>query len=225
MRGAAPIPSASGVLTTLIFTFNSMENILNQAYAALEKDPVLLPLLKTIPLRSPQINDDVYFVLLKSIVEQQLSLKAAATIWNRFLDHLQSYPHPELILAQPPESLRAVGLSHQKINYLKNIAHFAMEQPLQAEQLNQKSNDELLSLLTQIKGVGRWTAEMILMFSLGRHDVFPVHDLVIRNTMVQLYGLTEEKAALIKALESISERWRPYRSFGCYLLWDWKDNP
>lgn len=225
MRGAAPIPSASKVLTTLIFTFNLMENVLNLAYSTLEKDPVLLPLLKTIPLRSPQTNDDVYFVLLKSIVEQQLSLKAAATIWNRFLDKLQGYPHPELILAQQAEALRAVGLSYQKINYIKNIANFALVQPLNAELLNEKTNDELRAMLTQIKGVGRWTAEMILMFSMGRHDVFPVNDLVIRNAMVQLYSVTEEKAALIKKLESISEAWRPYRSYGCYLLWDWKDKP
>lgn len=202
-----------------------MENTLESAFLTLEKDPILVPLLNSIPLRIPNTNEDVYFVLLKSIVEQQLSLKAAATIWSRFLATFQSYPHPELVLSQPSETLRLAGLSHQKISYLRNIAHFALAQPLNIHHISNKSNEELITLFTQIKGVGRWTAEMILMFSLGRHDVFPVNDLVIRNTMKHLYGVTEDKAALIKKLESISDAWRPYRSYGCFLIWDWKDKP
>lgn len=179
--------------------------------------------METVALRLPPTNEDVYLVLLKSIVEQQLSLKAAATIWQRLLERMVDYPSPDRILNTPVEDLRGVGLSYQKANYLQHIAHFAIENDLSFTHLSGMDDHETLRYLTQIKGVGKWTAEMIMMFSLGRTDVFPVDDLVIRNAMIDLYEVKSEKRQLIHDLEAIASRWRPYRSYACYLLWDWKD--
>jgi DNA-3-methyladenine glycosylase II len=196
---------------------------MKEAIEILRTDPKLQGVMETVALRLPPTNEDVYLVLLKSIVEQQLSLKAAATIWQRLLERMVDYPSPDRILNTPVEDLRGVGLSYQKANYLQHIAHFAIENDLSFTHLSGMDDHETLRYLTQIKGVGKWTAEMIMMFSLGRTDVFPVDDLVIRNAMIDLYEVKSEKRQLIHDLEAIASRWRPYRSYACYLLWDWKD--
>jgi DNA-3-methyladenine glycosylase II len=187
----------------------------------LSLDQALAQVLETTPLRLPKTNDDVYLTLLRSIVEQQLSTKAAATIWGRFLERFKTYPHPEMVIAAEVEVLRACGLSYQKAGYLKNIAQFALEQDLSKAYIDGLNDQEALTHLTAIKGVGRWTAEMILMFSLGRPDVFPVDDLIIRNAMIRIYGVTSERKQLHLDLESIAEAWSPYRSYACLVLWDW----
>src|SRR5690606_35491475 len=119
--------------------------------------------------------------LLQAIVDQQLSVKAAATIWKRFISLFgDGYPHPEVLLALSPQTLRSVGLSGQKTGYLKNIASFSLEKTLDYRKLRAMDDETLINYLTQIKGVGRWTAEMILMFTLTRPDVFPIDDLGIQ---------------------------------------------
>lgn len=197
--------------------------MIEDAYKHLIKDPALNGLIRTIGLRPPGVESDVYRVLLRSIVGQQLSTKAADTIWTRFLLLFPDGPSPEAVLRLTAEQLRPCGLSFQKAGYVHNIARFALENDLGHAYFNTLGDDEALDHLTQVKGVGRWTAEMILMFSLGRADVFPVDDLGIRNAMVNLYGLKTEKRQLITDLQSIAEGWRPYRTFACNLLWDWKD--
>jgi DNA-3-methyladenine glycosylase II len=189
----------------------------------LKSDSKLSEVLALAPISKPTANDDIYFVLLRSIVEQQVSVKAAATIWGRFLTLFEDYPHPDLVLAFTGDELNAVGLSFQKAGYLQNIARFAKEQDLSAPYIHALSDEEVVKHVTQIKGVGKWTAEMILMFALNRPNVFPVDDLVIRNAMIKLYGITSEKRQLYQDLEAIAEAWSPYRSYACYSLWNWYD--
>ncbi|MCO4807546.1 MAG: DNA-3-methyladenine glycosylase 2 family protein [Flavobacteriales bacterium] len=197
--------------------------MIGQISLHLNSDEKLREILDLVPITEPTTDDDIYFVLMRSIVEQQVSVKAAATIWGRFLDLFDDYPHPDHVLAFSGDELNAAGLSFQKAGYIQNIARFSKEQDLSNSYINSLNDAAAVAHLTQIKGVGKWTAEMILMFSLNRPDVFPVDDLVIRNAMIKLYGVTCEKRQLIRDLEEIAEPWSPYRSYACYSLWSWFD--
>src|SRR3954463_1400205 len=139
----------------------------------LSKDPYLKPLVEQIELPSFIKDRDVYLDLLESIVSQQLSVRVADVIFLRFRNLFpDQYPHPEMLLALELDALRSVGLSFQKASYLRNVAQFALSHGLTLEKLQAMSDEEVVAYLTQIKGVGKWTAEMILMFSLHRPDVF-----------------------------------------------------
>ena len=172
-------------------------------------------------------NTDIYMALLSSIVSQQLSVKAADTIFNRFLDlYPDSYPQPGQLIKTRSTRLRAAGLSQQKSQYLKNVASFSMKgDGLNYHCLIKKTDDELISHLTQIKGVGRWTVEMLLMFTLDRKDVFPVDDLGIQQAIKRLYKLDQEGKELKQKMVVIAENWKPYRSIVCKYLWHWKSLP
>jgi DNA-3-methyladenine glycosylase II len=163
--------------------------------------------------------------LCASIMSQQLSSRVADVIYGRFLDLYDGKePMPEQILNTKPETLRAIGLSNAKVSYVQNVARFAIEQGLDEKKLRKMSNEEVIKYLTQIKGVGQWTVEMILMFTLGREDVFAVDDLGIQTAMAKLYKLDREnKKQLREEMIRISSNWAPYRTFGCLYLWRWKD--
>ena len=172
-----------------------------------------------------QPSENVYFDLLDSVVSQQLSIKVARVIFNRFCALFpDNYPHPELVLQLQPEQLRLVGLSGQKASYLQNIALFALDNKLEEYPWRQKTDEEIIQFLTTIKGVGRWTVQMMLMFTLGRPDVFPTDDLGIQQSMSALYGLDAKGSVLKKHMESIAEPWKPYRSVASWYLWRWKEN-
>lgn len=174
-----------------------------------------LVLYKNIPLR-----------LMSSIMSQQLSTKVAAVIFKRFLEiYGGEEPSPQQILDTPFETLRAIGLSNNKVSYIQNVASFCIEHGITDTKLLAMRNEEIIDLLVQIKGVGRWTVEMLLMFSLGREDVFAVDDLGIQQGMQRLYELdgTDKKCLKTKMLE-LSESWKPYRSYACLHLWKWKDD-
>jgi DNA-3-methyladenine glycosylase II len=168
----------------------------------------------------------IHIHLCGSIMSQQLSTKVAATIHKRFLNLYEGRsPMPADILATPFETLRAIGLSNAKTGYVHNVARFALEQGMDASRLNKMDNEEVITYLTQIKGVGRWTAEMLLMFTLGREDVFAVDDLGIQNAMIGIYKLDrEDKRAFREELLRISQKWSPFRTYACLHLWHWKDN-
>lgn len=193
--------------------------------AVLSLDPVLATLIANgKPLKSAK-SEDLYFKLLGSIVSQQLSTKVAATIFRRFLELFpERYPYPELVLATADETLRGAGLSYQKIGYIRNVAVFAAEGKLAHATINALEDEELIKHLTQIKGVGRWTVEMLLMFALERPDVLPVDDVGIQNAMKKHYGLTETGKALRLKMVEIGNNWRPYRSIACKYLWQSLDN-
>ncbi len=167
----------------------------------------------------------LYLYLCASIMSQQLSSKVADTIHKRFLNLYGSEPTPQQILDTPFETLRGIGLSNAKANYVRNVARFAIDPGMEYTQLVRMNNEEVIAYLTQIKGVGRWTTEMLLMFALGRPDVFAADDLGIQNAMLHLYKLdnSDRKKFREKILE-ISGKWSPYRTYACLHLWHWKDN-
>ena len=164
--------------------------------------------------------------LCASIMSQQLSTKVATVIHNRFLAlYGGKDPAPQQILDTPFETLRAIGLSNAKVSYVKNVAQFEIDFGMDHKKLHKMDNEEVIVYLTQIKGVGRWTVEMLLMFALGREDVFAIDDLGIQNAMIRLYKLDrEDKKKFKEDLVRISQKWSPYRTFACKHLWEWKDN-
>ena len=169
---------------------------------------------------------DVFFYLVASIMSQQLSTKVANTIRQRFLAlYHDRIPTPEEVLSTPFETLRSIGLSNAKARYVHNVAQFAVEHGMDHKVLNKMDNEAVIAWLTQIKGVGRWTAEMLLMFSLGREDVFAIDDWGIQNAMIHIYKLDRtDKKAFREELLRISAKWSPYRTYACMHLWRWKDN-
>src|ERR1700722_19495602 len=169
---------------------------------------------------------NIHIHLIGSIMSQQLSTKVADVIHKRFLNLFDTkQPTPEMILAIPFDTLRAIGLSNAKTNYVHNVAKFAIESGIDPKKLNTMSNDEVIEYITGIKGVGRWTAEMLLMFTLGREDVFAVDDLGIQNAMIRLYKLDNlDKKQLREEMLRISQKWSPYRTYACLHLWHWKDS-
>lgn len=193
----------------------------------LSKDRKLKKLLERHTPLSIKKSKDVHFYLIASIMSQQLSTKVAQTIRNRFLALYGDggIPTAEEILATPFETLRGIGLSNAKARYVHNVAEFAVEQGMDYRKLGKMSNEEVIAYLTQIKGVGRWTAEMLLMFSLGREDVFAIDDWGVQNAMIHLYKLDRTDKKIFRAeLLRISAKWSPYRTYACMHLWRWKDN-
>jgi len=188
------------------------------------RDAMLASIIENTPsFKKTDWNEDVYLALLESIVSQQISVKAADSIFAKFRGLFPDlYPHPELLLSQTDEQLRSAGLSFQEINYLRNVAAFALEKGIDFAHLNTLTDEEIVAYLIPIKGVGRWTVEMLLMFVMDRPDVFPIDDLVIRQKMVKAYNLTETGRALYKTLHGIADNWRPHRTMACRYLWRWK---
>lgn len=191
----------------------------------LSKDKRLAKTLSNGPFELKQ-KKLVYLHLCGSIMSQQLSTKVAAVIWKRFLDlYEDASPTPEQILATPFVTLRGIGLSNAKVRYIQNVAQFAIDHGMEWKQLKKMSNEEVIEHLIRIKGVGRWTIEMLLMFALGREDVFAPDDLGIQQAMIKLYKLDpSNKRELKEKMLKISSKWAPYRTYACMHLWKWKDD-
>jgi len=184
---------------------------------------------KIIALQEPYVlqkRKNVYLHLCGSIMSQQLSTKVAAVIYERFLNLYKTrVPKPQQIVDTPIETFRGIGLSYAKANYVQNVCRFFIEEKITDAKLDKLSNEELISYLSQIKGVGQWTVEMILMFTLGREDVFALDDLGIQQSIQKLYQLEGlDKKALKEKMLQVSEKWKPYRTYACRYLWGWKDN-
>ena len=164
--------------------------------------------------------------LCASIMGQQLSTKVADVIYKRFINlYGGKEPAPQQILETPSETLRGIGLSNAKVSYVKNVAQFERDFGMDAKKLSKMSNEEVIDYLIVIKGVGRWTVEMLLMFALGREDVFAVDDLGIQNAMIKLYKLDNtDKKKIKEDMLRLSKKWSPYRTYACVHLWRWKDN-
>lgn len=231
-------------------------------------DPIMQSLIKKYP--APHFSDrsaQLFENLIESIISQQLSIKAADTIYSRFValfnpagnqaamvnkspesypelvlesripdpagnnkkniilaretrpesDHEQphiTFPTPQQILEKSDEELRSAGISYQKVSYIKSIADAFLSNLIDTKKMKHMPDDEVIQTLTQMRGVGKWTAEMILIFTLNRPDVFSVGDLGIRNAIKKLYGITDQKEIL-----KFSESWKPYRSTACWYLW------
>ena len=192
----------------------------------LSKDKLLAKAIKPHAPFKLKKRKNVFLHLCASIVSQQLSTTVAKVIQDRFLSIYEGKdPTPEQVLGTSLEQLRAIGLSNAKAGYVQNIARFAMEFGLDPVKLNKMSNDELMDYLIQIKGVGRWTVEMQLMFTLGREDVFAIDDLGIQQAMIGIYQLkTTDKKKMREKMLNISTQWSPYRTYACLHLWHWKDS-
>ena len=173
-----------------------------------------------------KFQKNICLLLCGSIMSQQLSTKVAQVIHQRFLDlYAGKEPTPEQIKATPFEKLRAIGLSNAKSQYVLNVAQFAIDHQLDDKKLKKMSNEEIIALLTQIKGVGKWTVEMLLMFTLGREDVFSIDDYGIQVAMKKIYQLDDSnKKEFKEKLLKISSKWSPYRTYACMHLWHFKDN-
>ncbi|MEM1219175.1 MAG: DNA-3-methyladenine glycosylase 2 family protein [Bacteroidota bacterium] len=184
------------------------------------QDPTLRPLIRQIDLPERSSSGDVYIDLLRAIVSQQLSTKAASTIYDRFLDLFsEGKVDPQQLLILDMETLRSVGLSKQKATYIQNVTSYFTNQQLFEVNWNDYSDEELIDLLTKIKGVGVWTVEMILISSLRRPDIFPIGDLAIRKAIIQLYRLESSGKELMSELVKVASRWQPHRTLACRYLW------
>lgn len=194
--------------------------------AHLSKDKKLKKLLESAEPHQLKKRRNICTYLCASIMSQQLSTKVADVIYKRFIAlYGGKEPLPQQILDTPFEQLRGIGLSNAKVSYVKNVAQFEMEKGMDPKKLRKMDNEEVIAYLTEIKGVGRWTVEMLLMFALGREDVFAVDDLGIQNAMVHLYKLDKsDKKQLREKMLKLSSKWSPYRTYACVHLWRWKDN-
>jgi DNA-3-methyladenine glycosylase II len=167
-------------------------------------------------------HTDPFTALVSAIVSQQLSTKAAATIKRRFDELFGGAPPPERVAAATDQQLRAVGLSGQKIGYMRDLCARIQDGSLPLDSVHTLDDAAVIEALTKVKGIGRWTAEMFLMFRLHRPDVLPVGDLGIVKAVQRAYGL--RKVPDPKRLTKIGEPWRPYRSIACWYLWASLDN-
>jgi DNA-3-methyladenine glycosylase II len=192
----------------------------------LSKDKKLAKLIAESEPHQLKFRKNICLRLCASIMSQQLSTKVAKVIYHRFLDLYHGYePEPEEIVATPFEQLRGIGLSNAKVQYVLNVAQFAIDHKLNDKKLKKMSNEEIIELLIQIKGVGKWTVEMLLMFTLGREDVFAVDDYGIQMAMKKLYKLDDtNKKEFKEKMLKLSQKWSPYRTYACLHLWEWKDN-
>jgi DNA-3-methyladenine glycosylase II len=168
---------------------------------------------------------NVHLHLCNSIMSQQLSTKVADVFQQRFINlYGGKTPTPIQVVNTEFEILRGIGLSNAKANYVKNVCRFFIEEKITDAQLYKMSNEEVITFLTQIKGIGKWTVEMILMFTLGREDVFAVDDLGIQQAMCKLYKIDfGDKKMMKEKMLLISKKWSPYRTYACRYLWGWKD--
>lgn len=164
---------------------------------------------------------DLMQYMMRSVVGQQLSVKAADTIYKRFIGLFatDTFPTAEQIIAKDDDTLRSAGLSFSKISYIKSIANAFISDLIDAEKVAKQSDEEVIQELIQIRGIGRWTAEMVLIFALQRPDVFSIDDLGIRNAIIKWYGITDRKEMV-----ALSEQWRPHRSTACWYLWKSLEN-
>ena len=206
----------------IIFTpqFADMEYVKH-----LQKDKKLASILKNQEPQELLRRKDVWLQLCYSIMSQQLSIKVADIIQGRF-DALFSTKKitPQQVLDLPFDTLRSIGLSNSKTHYVRNVCEFFLEEKLTDARLHKMTPEEVMDKLVQIKGVGRWTVEMLLMFSLGFEDVFAVDDLGIQQAMTRLYKLDKTNPKKMKVdMIRISATWSPYRTYACLHLWKWKD--
>src|SRR5215510_16470586 len=187
--------------------------------ALMRRDPVIATLIRqhgACGLAASQ-RTDPFLALLHAIIAQQLSTKAARTIEGRFSALFDGKPTPAAVGTVPDELLRSVGLSSQKLKYLRDLCSRILDGSLNLAALDAMTDDDVIAALTSVKGIGRWTAEMFLMFRLHRPDVLPVGDLGIVKAVQRAYRLRSLPTP--ERLTKIGEPWRPYRSVACWYLW------
>lgn len=181
-------------------------------------DPVLYALATRIDDFDIQPTRDYFLDLCEAIISQQLAEKVGTTICKRFraLFGKQTIT-PTLVLQTPHKTLRSIGTSNAKVLFIKDLAQHVVDNKLQLENIESLSHEEIIQVLTQVKGIGPWTAEMFLIFSLGKEDVFSCGDLGLQRAIQKAYKRKKELTK--KQLEKLSKKWSPYRSYACRVLW------
>lgn len=201
------------------------DKLVERAIRQLSADPVLAPLFDAHPRCNLRPHKDYFRELVESIVGQQLSVKAAASINHRFADMFEApFPTAEDILNQPVEYLREAGLSGAKVKYIRDLAEHVLDDKLEFENFDSLPNDQIVSELTAVKGIGEWTAHMFLMFCMARPDILPTGDLGIRNGVMKLYGLDHLPSPDEITQIADEHNWRPYESIASWYVWKSLDN-
>lgn len=186
----------------------------------IQKDPLLKDLFEEVKSVNVTLNDDYFKSLAFTILSQQLSSKVANVIINRFINLYQNNLIPEDILKTDDAILRGIGLSYQKISYVKSLSDAVLKKIVDFDHIELKSDQVIKDMLIKVKGIGPWSAEMFLMFSLGREDVFSSLDLGLRNACKALY---QNDSLSTQEIEDISLKWKPYRSIVSHFFWHMHD--
>jgi DNA-3-methyladenine glycosylase II len=189
----------------------------DDAITFLQKDPALAGIIDIVGKYELKKRNRHFAVLVESIISQQLATSAADAIFKRFKELYPKFPAASEILATKKSKLRTVGLSGMKIEYLRDLAKHVEEGKLNMRTISRMSDEDVITHLTQVKGIGRWTAEMFLIFSLGRQDIFPVGDLALRKAVQMLFLLPEMPKP--KEAEKLGQKWRPHRTAATWYLW------
>jgi len=183
-----------------------------------ENDPVLRTIIEDIGKCAISKRKDYYIALVNSIIAQQISVKAAQSIRKKFLDLIGGNLKPEKVCTYTIEELRTAGLSIQKATYIHDLSEKFAENNNMYRHLGQYPDEEVIKILTRVKGIGVWTAQMFLIFSLGRLDVLPVDDVGFQNAVMMYYRLRKRPSR--KRLEQLAKKWIPYRSVAVWYLWE-----
>jgi DNA-3-methyladenine glycosylase II len=182
-------------------------------------DPVMARLIEHVGPYRPPKRPDRFQALVRAIVFQQLAGRAAQAIYDRFVAIFEGprFPTPAQVLGAPIPKMRKAGLSRAKTLYIRDLAAHVAKDSINFRRFRWMNDEEIIEHLTMVKGIGRWTAEMFLMFNLWRPDVLPVGDLGVRNAAMKAYAMRTHPTA--KQLRALGERWRPYRSVATWYLW------
>jgi DNA-3-methyladenine glycosylase II len=199
----------------------SEENLRRAAEHLAAHDPVLAPVIARAGPCTIRPHKNYYQELVDSIISQQLSVKAAATIEKRFCTLFggEGFPAPEAILTKNIDELRSTGLSRGKATYVRDLAQHIIDGKIKFDHLDSLSNEEIIKELTAVKGIGEWTAHMFLMFCMGRLDVLAHGDLGIKNGIQKLYGLKKQPDAAGVSRIAKKYHWHPYETVACWYIW------
>ncbi len=222
LYGLCLFAASCGTIKVMIAT---QQNIREAAEYLKKHDQILRPIIEKCGTCAITPHADYYRELVESIVGQQLSVQAAASIRRKFVElYGGTFPSPQTILTKTPEELRAVGLSWAKAAYVSDLARHVISGKVHFDHLDNLSNDEIITELTGVKGIGEWTVHMFLIFCMGRLDVLPTGDLGIRNGVRALYHLNDAPAPA-KIIEIAEENhWHPYESVAAWYVWESLDN-
>lgn len=202
---------------TSIRSHSSYQDNIRKGVIFLRKDPLLSDIIKQVGPYTIKKKKNKFSALVEAIIFQQLTGKAANSILNNFVKLYGSFPEPRQVLETKEQRLRSAGLSHMKIKYLWDLSQKVETNEINIKNLQRKSDEEVIRQLTQIKGIGVWSAQMFLIFSLGRLDVLPVDDLGLKKGIMSVFGL--ENMPQRKETERLASKWSPYRTIATWYLW------
>lgn len=181
-------------------------------------DPILYSIIGTLDFPKSERGKDLFADICEIIIQQQLSGRVGDVIFARFKRLFSKEKiNPQSLMKFSDKKIRKIGTSNMKVKYLKNLAKIIAGNQIQLEKLIDLENEEIINRLIKIKGIGRWSAEMFLIFSLGREDIFSYGDLGLRKAIQKLYKLKKEPTQ--KQAEKIANKWKPYRTYACRILW------